>query len=115
MKIALAIAAPIVLSAIAIVAFLGYLASEHTNCFADFATREAADRAAHAAREAGHDADVIPRGPRERKRGSRIAVTFSDGETGDDAKGFRRTVAEIAEREGSPFNPKHCVERSRFD
>jgi hypothetical protein len=117
MKIASGLATLAVL--IAIVAFLGYLSSEHTSCFTDFATREAADRAASAGREAGHDADLEPSGPNERKRssqgGRRIAVTFRDGETGEDAKDFRRTVAETAEREGVSFNPNHCIERSRFD
>ncbi len=90
-------------------AFLGWVNSQHMNCFAHFDTRQAADRAASAAREAGYDANVEPSGPKEHQPtsegGRRIGVTFSDGETGDDASEFRRTVAEVVRREEDTFPP----------
>ncbi len=75
MKIALAVgAALLALVAVAIGAFLAWGHSEFTNCYAAFDSRQAADRAASAAREAGHDADVEPSGPKERQPRLREAI-----------------------------------------
>ena len=114
--------AVVALVAVAVViAFLAYSSSEFSQCFADFDSRESADRAAAAAEDAGFNADVEPSGPEERHResagGRRIAITFEDGETGEDASEFRAFYRRILEHEtGRPGHPgPGCLERGPFN
>jgi hypothetical protein len=80
---------------------------EHTDCHSTFDSSAAAERAASVARAAGFSADVEESGSEARRPtsiGARdIAVTFSDGETGDDAADFRMAVNRlIVEGDGRP-------------
>jgi hypothetical protein len=68
---------------------------------------------------AGYDAEVEPSGPRERhpesQGGRQISVTFSDGETGEDAREFRETFEEVVVRENGVGEQGGCTERTPFD
>ena len=103
------------LGVIVLVASLGgllvvYANSESTTCYGIFRSGDAAGRAADAARDAGFDTDL-------EDRGSRSAVTFVTGETGDDAREARQRFRTIVKRErgelGHPGNG--CLERGPFD
>jgi hypothetical protein len=89
---------------VVVVGFFAYLGTESTYCYAAFDAREAAERAGAAGRAVGFDTEVEPSGPRERRRwsegGRRIAVTFSNGETGDDAEELRAAFGLIVKRAG---------------
>jgi hypothetical protein len=92
----------------------GFLAwvytSESTDCYASFNSPEAAERAAAIAQAAGFEAEVD-------ERARQTAVTFSDGETGDDAAAFREAFGQLVEVEdgtlGHPGNG--CLERGMLD
>jgi len=102
-------------------AFMAFIRSEHTSCFAGFASHDAAKRAADLGRAAGFDdVEVEAPGPEARRptsAGARdIAVTFSDGETGDDAGGLRDRFQEIVTQEDATYGDRNgCQERSLSD
>lgn len=91
---------------------------EYTDCYAAFDSRAAADRAAASARALWFSTDVEADGPDARRAtspGARaISVTFSDGETGEDAATFRVAVNRIIVDEGGkPERPGvECYEKS---
>lgn len=87
-----------------------YANSESTTCYGIFKSGDAAGRAADAARDAGFDTD-------HEYRGSRSAVTFMTGETGDDAREGRETFRAIVKREGGRLgHPGNgCLEGGPFD
>jgi hypothetical protein len=103
-----------VVGGVGIVALTGatysLLASDFTECYGSFETREAADRAADAAEEAGLGASVDHR-PTE------SAVTFDTGVTGTDATEDRKTFREVLKQEGGELaHPGDgCVERGSFE
>lgn len=80
--------------------------SEYTDCYATFGSDDAAERAADRMEEAGFNTDV--------DRGS---VTFTSGETGGDARGFRNRFYEVV-REGRGslgHSGNGCIERTFFN
>lgn len=83
-----------------------YADSESTWCYGVFKSRDAAERAADAGREAEFGADVD-----HRRRES--AVTFRTGETGEDAREARQAFRQIVRRErGELGHPGGgCLER----
>src|SRR6201999_3316686 len=84
----------VVLAAVALLAGLyAYTGTEFTACYGMFGSREAAERAADAAREAGLTVDVD-------HRAGESAVEFTTGETGEDAEEARQAYQEVLEREG---------------
>jgi hypothetical protein len=104
-----------------VLAFMAWIRSESTSCFAGFASHGAAERAAALGRAAGFD-DVEVEAPGHKARqptspGARaISVTFSDGETGDDASGLRERFQEIVIQEDARYGDQdECQERSLSD
>jgi hypothetical protein len=93
---------------------------EFSQCFASFETREAAERAASVASDAGFDAEVeadTPFADQPNSPGARqISVTFSDGATGDDAAEFRRVFHSVVAEENGKFGHPNrgCLERGPF-
>lgn len=83
-----------------------YMSQEFTECFATFRTDASAERGAGTMRDAGHDADVDDG-----------TVTFSSGETGDDARDFRERFAAVVrdERAELAHAGNGCVERPFFN
>lgn len=83
--------------------------SESTTCYGIFGSGDAAGRAAQAGREAGFDTE-------HDYRGTRSLVTFTTGESGDDADESRRAFGAIVARErgrlGHPGDG--CLERGRL-
>jgi hypothetical protein len=119
MRVAFAV---LLAAVVVVVGFFAYLASEFTDCYAAFDTREAAERAAAAGRAVGFDTEVEASGPRERRPRSegarRIAVTFSNGETGDDAEELRAAFGLIVKRAGGVLLHEGgggCTENSPAD
>ena len=95
---------------------------EYTNCYAHFDSPEAAERAASVARAAGFGADVEEDEMDSRRPtspgGRGVSVTFSDGETGDDARKFRAVFHELVDQEGGQLghDPGNgCLERPLWD
>lgn len=90
----------------------GYLwaNSQFTACYAVFNSRAAAERAADAGRDAGLD-------PYVEHRASDSAVTFSTGETGEDARKARQAYREIVRRaRGRLGHPDGgCLERKQVE
>ena len=88
-------------------AFLAYTSTEYSACYGSFESRESAERAADAADQAGYDADV------EDGATGDVEVTFTSGETEEDARGFRDTFQRIVEQEGGTIEHDRngCVER----
>jgi hypothetical protein len=119
MKIALAFAGLLAFLALAVGLFLAWGHTSSTSCFGSFDSRQAAVRAALIMEAAGHDAEVEPSGPRERhpesQGGRQTAVTFSDGETGEDARAFREAFEDAVERENGVGGQGGCTERTPFD
>ncbi|HEV2060536.1 MAG TPA: hypothetical protein VGR11_14365 [Solirubrobacteraceae bacterium] len=104
-----------VLGVVVLIVILGlvlvvYAKSEATTCYGIFDSGDAAGRAADAARDVGFDAE-------HEYRGSRSAVTFVTGETGDDAREARQTFRAIVKREGGRLgHPGNgCLERGPFE
>jgi hypothetical protein len=93
-----------------------WLASEFTECYGAFRTREAAERAADAARDAGLGASVDHH-PAEGPLPAEWAVTFDSGETGADAATDREAFREIVSRgRGKLGHPDGgCTERGHFE
>jgi hypothetical protein len=117
---AVAILLVILLALGGVLGFLAYIRSERTDCFASFDSHDAAERAAVLGRAAGFDdVDVEASGSKARRPtspGARaISVTFSDGETGDDAASLRERFQEIVVQEDGEFSDPSCTERSRSD
>jgi hypothetical protein len=103
-----------------VLGFLAFIRSERTDCFASFDSHGAAERAAVLGRAAGFDdVDVEASGPKARRStspGARaISVTFSDGETRDDAASLRERFQEIVVQGDGEFSDPACMEKSRSD
>ena len=98
------------LAVIAVVGFYFWASAEFTECYGSFESREAAERAADRAEDAGLGTDVD-------HRRSESAVTFDTEETGDDAREARQAFREIIKVEngrlGHPGNG--CLERAAFE
>ena len=88
-------------------AFMAYTSTEYTACYAGFETRESADRAAEAAGDAGLDTEI-----HEETAGD-VRVTFTTGETEEDARELRDAFHEIVEQEDGEIQHDRngCVER----
>ena len=99
----------VVAVAILVLAFLAYANSESTTCWGIFSSGDAAGRAAASARDAGFETE-------HEYQGSRSAVTFSIGESGDDARKARREFRAIVKRErGELGHPGDgCLERTQL-
>ena len=108
-KLAIGLAAVVTLLALAYGALYLYAGSKFTVCYGIFDTRDAAERAADAGRDADFDVYV-----EHRRRES--AVEFETGETGEDATDARRAYREILRREGcsSGHGKTGCLEREPF-
>jgi hypothetical protein len=97
----------VVVVAILVLLLFVQLNSKSTACFGIFSSGDAAGRAAAAGRDAGFDTEHEP-------RGSQSSVTFTTGESGDDADELRRAFAGIVERQrGTLGHPGDgCLERT---
>jgi len=91
-----------------LLAFYLYGTSEFTQCFARFPSQGTAEEAARAPRDQGFGADVD---------GQRASVTFSSGETGEDAEEFvNEFQAIVIERDGRRAHPgSGCLERPHLN
>ena len=101
-------------------AFYGWATSQYTECYASFASSEKAEAAGAEARAIGLDADEQTGSQAQSASstgGNWIAVTFSNGETGEDAKPFRSAFRSIVARgDGRLDHPGGgCIERAPFN
>lgn len=109
--IALLVLAALVLVAGA--AFWAWASSEFTWCYARFESDRDAEAALRDIREAAPGAGVDMAAER---RGARVSVTFESGESGRDARAFRRAVRPaVSARGGTLGHPGDgCLERTPF-
>jgi hypothetical protein len=93
-----------------VVAVLAIVTDHSTDCFADFQSKRNAGRVLTAAHVVGlTDTDLV-----EHRNSASIRV--SSGETGDDARSFRRTVRTLVSAGGGRMERNTpCVERPYFD
>jgi hypothetical protein len=90
----------------AVVAVVSVVTGHSTDCFADFPAEQNASRALDTAHALGlNHTDLI-----RHQRGASIRI--SSGETGDDAKEFRRTVRVLVAQGGRHLE---CQERPFFN
>lgn len=93
-----------------VVAFIGIVNSQSTDCFAFFPTERGAERTLLLAHALGLDDTEL-----NRRRGGGAAIRISSGETGDDAREFRRTFRFLVLRGGGHMGKGPCVERPFFN
>ncbi len=108
-KVALVALVVVGLAAGCVAALYAYVNAEFTACYGIFPSRQAAERAADAARARGLDPEVD-------HRQTDSAVTFTTGETGNDARKARQAFREIVRRQGRLGHPDGgCLERTFFN
>jgi hypothetical protein len=87
----------LLIAIVAAIAFFVGLRSKYTDCFAQFGSATAAEKAAAEGRVAGFDVDVDWRGERY------YALTFETGESGVDAMALRESFGRIVKQNHGGF------------